>query len=177
MSNPGIDIEIWKHLRKKWSDLIAGGHKVEVEFKLIKSSGNENKILIIDVIQNIDGEIVTETVQHIAGEAYAALGIESLSMERLVEVYQETMNQLHRKSGQRDADLIVTISPTSSTSGEVKACLEKKDSEIKTSILVNYRHYYILNALRERMIELVGDGWSKVKAVYSSEDLEFYFEY
>jgi hypothetical protein len=177
MNNPGIDLEIWKQLRKKWTDLDASGHKVKVEFKLIADPNDENRILVIDVIQNIDDQIVTETVQRTAGEAYATLGISGLSMERLVEVYKNIMHQLHRQAKQRDAALIVTMSPSSSTSGEVRGVLEKPGSDAKGSVLVNYRHYYILNALREKMIELLGDGWSKVRAVYRPEELEFYFEY
>ena len=74
-------------------------------------------------------------------------------------------------------DLIVTMSPTSPTSGEVRAYLEKPDVSVKSSILVNYRHYYMLNALRDRMIESLGESWSQVRAVYHAGDLEFYFEY
>ena len=177
MNNPGIDLEIWKQLRKKWSDLNASGHKVKVDFRLIADPNDENKILVIDVVQNINDETVTETVQRSAGEAHATLGLAGLSMERLVEVYKEMMHQLHGQAKQRDADLIVTMSPTSHTSGEVRGYLQKHNSDTKSSVLVNYRHYYLLNAIREKMIELVGDGWSKVKAIYHSGDLEFYFEY
>jgi hypothetical protein len=177
MNNPGIDFEIWKQLRKKWTDLDEGGHKINVEFKLIKSSEDENKILVIDVIQIIDNEIITDTVQHIAKEAYAPLGIANASMEHLVQAYKETMDQLHRKAGQGDATLVVIMVPTSPTSGEVKASLQKKDSNTGTSIQVNYRHYYILNAMREKMIEAIGDSWREVKAVYRPKELEFFFEY
>jgi hypothetical protein len=177
MNNPGIDLEIWEQLRKKWADLTASGHKVKVEFKLIADPKDEDKILMIDVIQSIDDEIVTETVQKSAGEAYATLGITGLSIEQLVDIYKKIMDQLHRQTKERDATLIVTMSPSSSTSGEVKAFLEKSDSDSKNNILVNYKHYYILNALRERMIEILGDAWSKVRAVYRPEELEFYFEY
>lgn len=177
MNNPGIDLEIWRQLNKKWADLTASGHKVKVEFKLIADPEDENKILMIDVIQNIDEEIVTETVQKRAGEAYPTLGIAGLSMEQLVDVYKKIMDQLHRQTKQHDAALIVTMSPNSSTSGEIRGFLEKPGADSKSNVLVNYKHYYLLNALREKMIELLGDGWSKVKAVYRSEELEFYFEY
>src|SRR5688572_743030 len=98
MNNPGIDLEIWKQLRKKWSDLNTSGHKVKVDFRLIADPNDENKILVIDVVQNINDETVTETVQRSAGEAYATLGLAGLSMERLVEVYKEMMHQLHRQT-------------------------------------------------------------------------------
>jgi hypothetical protein len=177
MNNPGIDLEIWKQLRKKWSDLDAHGHKLKIDFKLIAHPNDENNVLAIDVIQNINDELITETVQRNAGEGYAPLGIDGLPMERLVEVCKEMMRQLHSQSKQQDADLIVTMAPSSPTSGETRGYMEERQSHIKSSVLVNYQHYYVLNALREKMIESAGDGWSKVTAVYRSGDLEFYFEY
>ena len=177
MNNPGIDLEIWEQLKRKWSDLDTNGHKLKIDFKLIADSKDENNILAIDVIQHIDDEIITETVQHTAGEAYAALGIAGLSRERLVEVYKEIMKQLHSQAKQPDMDLVVTMSPSSPTSGEVDGLLVHPDATVQGSILVNYCHYYMLNALREKMIESTGDAWRKIRAVYHSGDLEFYFEY
>ena len=128
------------------------------------------------MIQNLDGEVITETVQRKAGEAYSTLGIAGLSQERLVEIYKEMMSQLHRQSKQNDVDLIVTMTPTSLTSWELRAYTEKRDSDENNSVFVNYQYYYMLNALREKMIESTGDAWSKVRAVYRSGELEFYFE-
>src|SRR5436190_1107755 len=102
MNNPGMDLEIWKQLRKKWADLDGSGHKIKVDFKLIADPKNEKNILAIDVIQNIDKKLVTETVQRNIGEGYAVLGIAGLSMERLVEVYKEMMRQLHHEVKPRD---------------------------------------------------------------------------
>jgi len=177
MNNPGIDLEIWKQLRKKWSDLDASGYKLKIDFKLIAHPDDENNILAIDVFQNINDELITETVQRNAGEGYASLGIDGLSMERLIEVCKEMMRQLYGQSKQRDADLIVTMAPSSPASGETRGYLEEGQASIKSSVLVNYQHYYVLNALREKMIDSTGDGWSKARAVYPSGDLEFYFEY
>ena len=177
MKNPGMDLEIWKELRRKWADLDAQGHKLKVDFKLIADPQDKNKILVIDVIQQIDGEPITETVQRNAGEAYATLGIVGLSIERLVEVYKKMMEQLHRETQKRDMDLIVTMSPTSLTSGEVRAYLTKSDAPAKNNVQVNYRHYYVLNALRDKMIDQLGENWSEVRAVFHAGDLEFYFEY
>ena len=98
-------------------------------------------------------------------------------MERLIEVCKEMMRQLYGQSKQRDANLIVTMAPSSPTSGETRGYLEEGQASIKSSVLVNYQHYYVLNALREKMIDSTGDGWSKARAVYHSGDLEFYFEY
>ena len=105
------------------------------------------------------------------------LGIAGLPKERLIEIYKEMMHQLHHQIKQKDMDLIVTMSPSSPTSGEIRGYTQKSNSDVKSSVLVNYQHYYVLNALREKMIESGGDGWSKVTAVYRSGNLEFYFEY
>ena len=176
MNNPGIDLAIWKRLRKRWAELEKARYKLKIDFHLLADVDDENNILAIDVIQNINDELITETVQRRTGEAYVTLGIAGLSMESLVEVYKEMMHQLHQQTQQKDADLIVTMSPSSPTSGEVRGYLEDGRSDIKSSVLVNYQHYYMLNALREKMIESAGEGWSKVRAVYRSGDLEFYFE-
>jgi hypothetical protein len=177
MNNPGIDVEIWNQLKKKWTDLDAKGHKLKIEFKLISDPEDKTKTVVIDVIQHIDGEIVTETVQRSAGEGYTAMGIAELSMERLVAVYKDMIKQLHRQANQRDMDLIVTMSPTSTTSGEVRANLKRPDDPAQNSVMVNYPHYYVLNALRDKMIEVLGDAWTQVRAIYHDGGLEFYFEY
>jgi len=177
MENPGIDLTIWEQLKQKWDKLDRDGHSVEIEFKLIVDKNDEDKTLAIDVIQKIDNEVIIETVQHVAGEAYETLGIAGLSLERLVEVYKEKLHQLHSQSNMPYAYLIVTMTPSSPSSGEVKGYLEKRKKKQKFSISVNYQHYYLLNAIRDKMIELVGDAWRQVKAVYWRGALKFYFEY
>jgi len=177
INNSGIDLAIWERLRKRWTELEKAGHKLKIDFHLLADVDDEENILAIDVIQNIDNEAITETIQRNSGEAHAMLGIAGLLTEGLIEVYKEMMHQLHQQTKQKDADLIVTMFPTSPTSGEVRGYVQKSNSDIKHSVLVDYQHYYVLNVLREKMIELAGDGWSKVRAVYRSNDLEFYFEY
>ena len=177
MNKSDINLEIWKQLKKKWADLDANGHQVKIEFKLITDPKDKNKVLTIDVIQKIDDELLTDTIQQIAGEAYAPLGIADTSMERLADIYKQTLRQIHHEIGQRDDTLIVTMSPTSPTSGEVRAVLEEKEPRSKKSLEVNYTHYYILNALREKMIELKGVTWKRVNAIYQQDNLKFYFEY
>jgi len=83
---------------------------------------------------------------------------------------------LHREIKQQDADLIVTMAPTSPTSGEIRGYIQKRDSDEKNSVLVNYQHYYVLNALREKMMDSSGKSWSRVRAVNHPGNLEFYFE-
>ena len=142
MNNPGMDVEIWKQLRKKWTDLNESGHKIKVDFKLIADPKNEKNILAIDVMQNIDEKLVTETVQRNLGEAYAALGIAGLSMEGLVEVYKEMMHQLHHEVKPRDfdMDLVVTMFHHSGTSAEVEGLLVHPDAPVQRSVPVNYLH-------------------------------------
>jgi len=177
MNNPGIDPLTWERLKKKWSDLQSAGHKLKVEFRLLADPRDEKNILAIDVVQNVDSDVLTETVQKNAGEAHAALGIASLSMEALVAAYKTIMSDLYNQTGQKEMELVVTMARTSATSGEVKGYLTKENSEIRNSVFVNYRHYYVLNALRDKMIGLTGDSWKRVKAVYRSGELQFYFEY
>ncbi len=140
MNNPGIDLAIWTRLRNKWSDLQKDGHDLKIDVKLLADTGNQKNILAIDVVQIIDGEILTETVQRQAGEAYETLGIAGLSLERLIEAYSEMMHELHTQIKQKDSDLIVIMSPSSPTSGELRGYTESPDSDVKSSVLVNYRH-------------------------------------
>jgi hypothetical protein len=97
MNNPGIELEIWKQLKAKWAELDAKGHKLKIEFKLITEPDDKSKVLVIDVIQHIDNETVTETVQRKAGEAYAILDIAGLSMERLIGIYKDMLNCIVRQ--------------------------------------------------------------------------------
>src|SRR5687768_14363600 len=177
MNNPGMDFEIWKGLRKKWTELDARGHKVKVDIQMIAHPSEKEDVLAIDVVQHIDGKPVTETVQRQAGEAYAALGIAGLSMEHLVEVYKEMLGQLCSLSKVRNIDVIVTMSPTSETSGELTGLLVVPDAPAQSPVQVNYQHYYVLNALRDRMSEMLGERWSQVRAVYHEGNVEFHFEY
>jgi hypothetical protein len=147
---------------------------LKVDFQLVGSPRKETDILAIDVVQHVDEEVITETVQRKAGETYEPLGIAGLSLERLTEVYKEMLEKLYRqqaKSG--DAVLIVIMAPRSETSGEIRGYVQ--NSGVQSSVLLNYQHYYVLNALREKMIE-AGKGWSKVRVVYDGSNLEFSFD-
>ena len=177
MNNPGMDFEIWKQLRQKWTDLDAQGRKIKVDFQLVGHPTEKGNVLAIDVIQHIDGKPVTETVEREAGAAYAVLGIAGLSMERLVEVYKGMMKQLHSQSRVQEIDMIVTLTITSPTSGELKGILSMPDAPVQDPVQVNYQHYYVLKALRDRMIATTGDTWIRVRATYRPDALEFYFDY
>lgn len=178
MNNPGIDMEIWKQLRQKWTELDAGGHTIKVDFKLIADAKDDKNILAIDVVQHIDNKLLTETVQHQAGEAYAALGIAGLSMERLVEVYKGMLNKLYsgNKPSGSAMDLVVRMTWHSPTSGELEGMLVHPDAPVQNPVAVNYRHYYVLNALREKMLATTGDAWNHVRVMYHAGDVDFYFD-
>jgi hypothetical protein len=177
MNNPGLDPLIWQRLKENWSHLQSAGSKLEIEFRLISDPGDEKNILAIDVIQKINADVLTETVQKNAGEAYATLGITGLAVEALTQAYKNQLRKLLGQTDQAETDLVVTMTPTSTTSGEVRAYRGQENSDVRHSLPVNYVHYYLLTALREKMVDIVGDRWNSVKAVYRSGELEFYFEY
>ena len=172
-----MDVAVWDQLRKKWAQLDASGHTLKIDFNLINNENDREKTLAIDVVQTINDEIYVETVQRTAGEAYATLGIAEFSMEQLVEAYKKLLRQLYRRVKKQDADLVVVMTPHSATSGETTGYLQQPETELKSSVLLNYQHYYVLNALREKMIELLGDRWSRMKAVYHSGEVEIHFEH
>lgn len=173
MNNPGVDVETWQGLRKKWAELDAAGHTVKIDFQLLADPQDDKNILAIDVVQHIDEDVITETFQRRAGEAYETLGIAGLSLERLTAVYQELLEQLRQQQAVQDTTLIVTMSPTSPTAGEVRGYVER--SGVRSNLPVNYQHYYMLVAMREKMIETTGEAWSSIQAVYDAGNLEFYF--
>lgn len=177
MKKPIMDFTVWQQLRKKWINLDSSGHSLKVEFRLITNDSKKDKTLAIDVVQIIDDDIIVETMQRRNGEAYAFLGIADLSAEHLKAVYKEQMAELHCRMGQPDGCLVITMSPTSEMSGEITGYLQSHDEPVKQAVLTNYQHYYVLNALRERMIEQLGESWKQVKAIYQPDSVEFYFEY
>lgn len=177
MNNPGIDLALWERLRSKWAQLQMAGHILEIEFRLIASPEDTENILTIDVIQKIDNSVIVETVEKEKDEVYTILGIKGFSLEDIFQKYKEIMRQLHRQTVLQESTLVITMSPTSLKSGEIGGLVEIRDSGTKTAVATNYQHYYILNALREKMLEITGDGWTKVKAVYCYGELEFHFEY
>jgi hypothetical protein len=177
MKNIGVDLEIWKILRKKWADLHSSGHEVSVEFQLVSHPSDKNNILAIDVIQTVDDEIIVETVQRNAGESYTTLAIDGLSKEQLEQTYKDIARPLYLQADQRDVTLKIAMAPTSPISGELRGVLEKHGPDAKSNIQVNYQHYYILNAIREKMGKQMGKSLSKITAAYRGDDLEFSFDY
>jgi hypothetical protein len=170
-------VKVWKQLRKKWIRLDEKGHPLKVDFKLVTIGSKKDKTLAIDVVQSIDDEIIVETIQRRKSEANVALGIAGLSIEHLKDVYKQMMTQLCVQAGRPERDLVITMSPTSETSGEVRGYFQSHDEPVKQAVLTNYQHYYVLNALREKMIEQLGENWKQVRVVCKQDAVNYYFEY
>jgi len=150
---------------------------LSVEFQLVSHPNHSKNILAIDVIQKIDDEVVVETVQRKAGEAYAILGIDGLPKERLEDVLRDILDASYHQIQEPNATLTVTMSPNSTTSGEVRGVVQIQGTNTTTSIPVNYQHYYVLNALRETMSKELKKTWQKVTAIYRNKTLELAFDY
>jgi hypothetical protein len=148
-----------------------------VDFQLVGHPTEKNHVLAIDIIQHIDGKPITETVQKTAGEAYGLLGIAGLSMERLVEAYKGMLKKVYSQANVSGMTVEVTMKITSPASGELTGLLVRPDAPVQDPVQLNYQHYYLLKAMRDRMVEITGDAWSEVRAVYRFDELEFFFEY
>jgi hypothetical protein len=177
MNNPGIDIAIWEQLKKKWAQLDANGRALKVDFRLISADVTKDKTLAIDVVQTVNDEVYVETVQRNAGEAHKTLGIAGLSREELIRVYKKMLRELYGRIKKPNSDLIVEMTPHSDISGETTGYLQQPTTGKRYSIELNYQHYYVLNAIRAKMIELEGDRGSKIKAVYHAGNVEFHSDY
>jgi hypothetical protein len=173
-----MDLEIWEQLRAKWMELESRGYQIKVDFNLIADPNDEKNILAIDVVQQVDHEIFTETLQRRAGEGYARLGLAGLSRAGLEDRLKERLHELYQRPEYQGLDLIVSLVPTSPTSGEVRAYWEVSDilAKRRLSVPVDYRIYYVLNALREQVMAAFGTNCKKVEATYNAGDLDFYFE-
>ena len=176
MNNPGMDRSTWERLRNKWAEQQSSGQQLAVEFRLLADPKDEKNILAIDVLQTLNNEALTETVQRKAGEAYASLGIEGQSKAALIDACRDLMQQLYNQAAQKEAELVMTMTPTSSTSGETRAYAGAENPSARRSLPVNYRHYYLLTALREKLRNAAEDNSNSIKAVYRSGELEFYFD-
>lgn len=179
MNDHGIDAQTRERLQQKWSDLCAQGREVQVEYCRVLHPDDESCVLLVDVLQQVDGQpLVTETVQKQAGEVESLLGIAGLSLEGLVDVYGKMIADLHPERYARERALVVTMTPTSPVSGELSGRLERPDGSVQTPVQVRFRHYCVLRALRERMVETLGAGWTSVQARYHpASGLELYFDY
>lgn len=165
MNNPGIREEIWLALRQKWADLTSDGHKVEVEFKLIQDPKDRSKTLAIDVAQNIDNEWLVQTVQHKAGEAYKAVGIEGFDLNPLLYTVGQVVNSLTEPitgHGTVDDEMHVFMKRISPESAEVYGHIISKSGE-KIGVRANYRHYYVINALLEEVSRIMKEEYSEIQ--------------
>lgn len=174
-----VDPENWQRLTRHWDELITAGRTVELHYRRIVAPDDENHTQVIDIIQNIDGELFIETVECSTGEVEAILETNNLSLEGLQKEYGTMLEQLLLKLPEHhNVHLIVTMIPTSQNTGETSCYLERPTG--RSNVQLNYRHYYMLKALREKMNTIVGESWVRVQVIYHPgmfSNLEFYFDY
>ena len=174
-----IDPENWQRLTQRWEEIRSTGHTLELRYRRIVAPDDENRTQVIDIIQNIDGDLFIETVECSTGEVEAVLEINHLSLEGLQKEYEVLLkNLLLKQPDHHDTHLVVTMIPTSPSTGEISCYLERPTG--RSNVQLNYRHYYMLKALREKMSSIVGESCSRVQAIYQSGmfgNLEFYFDY
>lgn len=174
-----IDPENWQRLTQRWDEIRSTGHTLELRYRRIVAPDDEYRTQVIDIIQNIDAEVFIETVECSKGEVEAILETNNLSLEGLQNEYQVILkNLLMKQPDHHDTHLVVTMMPTSQSSGEISCYLERPTS--RSNVQLNYQHYYMLKALREKMSSIVGESWVRVKVIYRSgmfSNLEFYFDY
>jgi hypothetical protein len=172
MNNPGVQEELWVALRQKWAGLVSQGHKVEVEFKLIQDPNDKSKTLAIDVAQNIDNEWHVQTVQHKAGEAHEAVGIQGFTLNPLLYTVGQVVNSLTEPitgHGTVSDEMHVFMKRISPESAEIYGHIISKSGE-KIGVRSNYRHYYVFNALLEEISKIMKDEYSGIQLHRQKDD-------
>lgn len=174
-----INPENWQRLTQRWDEIRSNGHTLEIRYRRIVAPDDENRTQVIDIIQNIDGEVFIETVECSTGEVEAILETNNLSLEGLQKEYEVILkNLLLQQPDHHGTHLVVNMIPTSSSTGEISCYLERPTG--RSNIQLNYRHYYMLKALREKMSSSMGESWVQVQVIYQPgmfSNLEFYFDY
>ena len=172
MNNPGIKEEVWVILRQKWSKLVSEGHKIEVEFNLIRDPNDKSRTLAIDVAQNIDDEWHVQTVQHKAGEAYGVVGIEGFAINPLLYTVGQVVNSLTEPitgHGTVNDEMHVFMKRISPESAEIFGHIISKSGE-KITVRANYRHYYVINALLEEVSKIMKEEYSEIQLHRQKDD-------
>lgn len=180
MNNPGIKEDVWSALRQKWDMLMSQGHKVEVEFKVIKDPEDKSRTLAIDVAQNIDNEWYVQTVQHKAGEAYGVIGIEGFTLNALLYTVDQVVSSLTEPvigHGTFDDEMHVFMKRVSPESAEIYGHIISKSGE-KIGVRANYQHYYIINALCEEVANIMKEEYSEIQLHRQQNDYgRIYFRF
>lgn len=180
MDNPGIKEDVWSALRQKWATLVSDGHKVEVEFKLIKHPEDKSRTLAIDVAQNIDNEWHVQTVQHKAREAYGTVGIEGFTLNALLYTAEQVVNSLTEPitgHGTVDDEMHVFMKRISPESAEIYGHVISKSGET-IGVRADYRHYYVINALLEEVSKVMKEEYSEIQLHRQKDDYgRIYFRF
>lgn len=172
MNNPGIREDVWSDLRQKWDALLSEGHQVKVEFKIIRDPEDKSRTLAIDVAQNIDNDWYVQTVQHKAGEAYQAVGIEGFTLNPLLYTVGEVVNSLTEPiTGHAtfDDEMHVFMKRISPENAEISGHIISESGE-KIGIRANYRHYYVINALLEEVSRIMKEEYSEIQLHRQKDD-------
>ena len=150
MDTQQYNTELWTALREKWVQLDAEGHKIKVDFNILKDPQDEKKDLAIDVAQNIDGEWVVQTVQQQPREAYPVLGIEGLGTAELLALARGLVGSLTETiPGTEAEETHLVMKRIAPESAEISGYVVSKTGE-KVSLRTNYQHYYVLNEILEQ---------------------------
>lgn len=172
MNNPGIKEEIWLALRQKWNNLVAEGHKVNVEFIIVKDPREESKAIAIDVAQNIDGDWHVQTVQREVREAYPVIGIDEAGLNQLLNLVDDTVNSVTKPINGRETyndEMHIFMKRISPETSEIHGYVISKTGE-KIGIRSNYQHYYIINALLEEISKIMKEEYTEIQLHRNKDD-------
>jgi hypothetical protein len=172
MSNPGIKEEIWLALNQKWDRLVADGHPVKVEFKVIKDAGDKSRVLAIDVAQNIDNQWYVQTIQRKVREAYPVIGIEGVTLDQLINLAGRVIGSIIEPitgSGTYDDEMHLFMKYISPETAEIHGHVVSKKGE-KVGIRVNYRQYYVLNEILEQISAIMKEKYAEIQVHRDKDD-------
>ncbi len=180
MNNPGLKEEVWTALHQKWATLVDQGHTLKVEFKILKDPHDEAKALAIDVAQNVDGEWVVQTVQRQVQEAYPAIGIEGLGLDRLINLASDVVDSVTKPITGRetyDDEMHLFMKRISPESSEIYGHIISKAGE-KVGVRSNYQHYYVLNEILEQIAKIMREEYSELQVHRDKDDYgKIYFRF
>ena len=144
------------------------GRDVNVEFNVLKDPQDASRDLAIDVAQNIDGEWVVQTVQQKAGEADPVIGIEGLGLDQLVELAGSVVDSLTTEET-RQAEMHLVLKRISPETSEIHGHIVTPAGE-RSGVRANYRHYYVLNAILEKMAAITRETYSGLELHRDRDD-------
>ena len=171
MNNPGIKEDMWTILNQKWGRLISEGHTVNVEFKLLQGP-DQSKTLAIDVVQNIDGEWVVQTVQHQAQEAYPAIGIEGFGLDQLINIASRVVDSVTEPiTGHKtyDDEMHIYMKRISPETSELYGHIISEKGE-RIAIRSDYRHYYVINEMLEQISKIMREEYAEIQLHRNKDD-------